>query len=129
MNENGYAQQHSALPAIVLGFGDIAAINNIVRAYIAYARRTVPPSQQREIECHLLEGVSMRLAGMRPDTPEVSLVLMVSEMRALNNALLGFADFVRKKVPPSQERDETLQDIERFRIQLARLLPTRPIQA
>ena len=128
MNENGSAQQY-ALPTIVLGFGDIATINSIVRAYIAYARRTVPPSQQREIECHLLEGVSMRLAQMRPDAPEVSLVLVVSEMRALNNALLGFAAFVRKKVPPSQERDETLRDTERFRAQLARLLPARPVQA
>jgi hypothetical protein len=123
MNENGSNQRHS-LPTIVLGFGDIAAIQSIIRAYIPYMRRTVPPSQQREIECHLLEGVSMRLAGMRPDAPQVSLTLMVSEMRALNNALLGFAAFVRNKVSPSKERDETLQDTERFREQLARLLPT-----
>ena len=123
MNENGSTQQHS-LPVIVLGFGDIEAIQHIIRAYIPYMRRTVPPSQQREIECHLLEGVSMRLAGMRPDAPEVSLILSVAEMRALNSALLGFAAFVRNKVSPSQERDETLQDTERFRAQLARLLPT-----
>ncbi len=121
MNDSNQIQQHS-LPVIVLGFGDIAAIKNIIRAYIAYARRTIPPSQQREIECHLLEGVCIRLAEMRPDAPEVSLTLMVSEMRALNNALLGFAAFVRRKVSPSPERDETLQDTERFRLQLARLL-------
>lgn len=123
MNENGSTQQHS-LPVIVLGFGDIEAIQRIIRAYIPYMRRTVPPSQQREIECHLLEGVSMRLAGMRPDTPEVSLILTVSEMRVLNNALLGFIAFVRNRVSPSQERDETLQDTERLRMQLARLPPT-----
>ena len=92
-------------------------------------RRTVPPSQQREIECHLLEGVSLRLAGMRPDAPEVSLVLTVAEMRVLNNALLGFMAFVRNKVSPSRDRDETLQDIERLRMQVARLLPIYPTQA
>ena len=128
MNENNPAQQYT-LPTIVLGFGDIATINSIVRAYIPYARRTVPPSQQREIECHLLEGGTVRLAQMRPDAPEVSLVLSVSEMRVVNNALLSFAAFVRQKVPPSRERDETLQDTERFRLQLARLLPARPVQA
>jgi hypothetical protein len=29
---------------------------------------------------------------------------------------------VRKKVPPSRERDETLQDVERLRQTLARML-------
>ena len=121
MNENDHIRH--ALPVFVLGFGDIAAIKSIIRAYIAYTRRTFPSSQQQEIQCHLLEGVYMRLAEMRPDAPEVSLTLMVSEMHALNNALLGFAAFVRHKVSPSQERDEILQDVERLRVQLARLLP------
>lgn len=46
-----------------------------------------------------------------------------------HNVLLGFAAFVRQKVPPSEERDETLQDTERFRLRLARLLPTYLFQA
>jgi hypothetical protein len=128
MNETGSNQQHT-LPVIVLGFGDIQALQRIIRAYIPYMRRTVPPSQQREIECHLLEGVSLRLAGMRPDAPKVSLVLTVAEMRVLNKALLGFMEFVRSKVSPSQERDEILYDTERLRMQLARLLPVYPTQA
>jgi hypothetical protein len=123
MNEKGSTQQHS-LPVLVLGFGDIEAIQRIIRAYIPYMRRTVAPSQQREIECHLLEGVSLRLADMRPNAPQASLTLTVAEMHALNNALLGFIAFVRNRVSPSQERDETLQDTERLRVHLARLLPT-----
>ena len=128
MNETGSNRQR-ILPVIVLGFGDIEALQRIIRAYIPYMRRTVPPSQQREIECHLLEGVSMRLAEMRPDAPQVSLILTVAEMRALHNALLGFIAFVRNKVSPSRERDETLQDTERLRLQLARLLPAPSTQA
>ena len=128
MNEKGPTQQPT-LPAIVLGFGDIDVVQRIIRAYIPYMRRTVPPSQQREIECHLLEGVSLRLAEMRQNAPEVSLILTVAEMRALSNALQGFMAFVRNKVSPSRERDETLHDIERLRMQLARLLPVYPTQA
>lgn len=128
MNETG-SHQHHTLPVIVLGSGDIEALQRIIRAYIPYMRRTVPPSQQREIECHLLEGVSLRLAALRPDTPEVSLILTVAEMRVVNKALLGFMAFVRNKVAPSQERDEILQDTEGLRLQLARLLPAYPTQA
>jgi len=47
----------------------------------------------------------------------------VPEIRALESALLGFAAFVRLKVPPSKDRDETLQDLERFRQQLVAMLP------
>ena len=123
MNKDHLNKQHS-LPVMVLGFRDIAVLRDIITAYIAYTRRTVRPSQQREIECHVLERVHVRLAEMRPQAPEVSLILMVSEMQALNNALLGFSAFVRRKVPPSKERDETLEDVERFRVQLMRMLPS-----
>lgn len=128
MNETG-SHQHHTLPVVMLGSGDIEALQRIIRAYIPYMRRTVPPSQQREIECHLLEGVSLRLARLRPDAPETSLILTVAEMRVLNKALLGFISFVQSKVSPSRERDEILQDTEHLRLQLARLLPAYSTQA
>jgi len=110
-------------PELILGFNDVAALRSIIRAYLTYGRRTVPPSQEREIQYHLLERLYLRLAGMHPAESEIYLTLTLSEIRALNSALVGFAGFVRQKVSPSREREETLRDVERLREKLSRLLP------
>jgi len=47
----------------------------------------------------------------------------VVEIEAVNTAMLGFAAFVRQKVPPSLERDETLQTLERLRQHVMTMLP------
>jgi hypothetical protein len=48
--------------------------------------------------------------------------ISVAEVAALDCAIAGFCAFVRKKVSPSRERDETLRDVERMRQTLARML-------
>ena len=71
---------------------------------------------------HLLEGVYQRLTGVSSQVVEARIFLSVPEVEALNNALLGFAAFVRQKVSPSTERDETLQTLEQLRQHLVAIL-------
>ena len=51
-----------------------------------------------------------------------ALMVSVAEVEALNTAILGFAAFVRQKVSPSTERDETLQTLELLRQHLLTML-------
>ena len=53
---------------------------------------------------------------------EARIFLSVPEVEALNSAMLGFAAFVRQKVSPSTERDETLQTLEQLRQHLVTML-------
>ena len=53
---------------------------------------------------------------------DMALLLSVAEVAALDCAIAGFCAFVRKKVHHRSERDETLQDVERLREALARML-------
>jgi len=71
---------------------------------------------------HLLESVYLRLANMPVNVGEVAIPLSVEEVAALDCAIAGFIEFVRHKVSPSLERDETLQDIERLRLALVQML-------
>src|SRR5713226_5832711 len=107
--------QLQGVPNLLLGFNDLSVLRSVIRGYVTYTRRSVPSSPKRDIRLHLLEDVYRRLTGIPPGTLEVHIMLLVSEIRALDSAFQGFAAFVRQKVPPSKERDETLRDLEGFR--------------
>ncbi|HKV59550.1 MAG TPA: hypothetical protein VJO32_14750 [Ktedonobacteraceae bacterium] len=71
---------------------------------------------------HLLESVYQRLTGISAQALEARIFLSVPEVEALNSALLGFAAFVRQKVPASTERNDTLQTLEQLRQSLLTML-------
>ncbi len=110
------------LPTLALSFNDLASVRSIIRAYITYTRRVSKPTYERDIQMHVLESLYLRLANMPINVTDVTLLLSTAEVAALDCAIAGFCAFVRKKVSPSQERDETLQDVERLRQVLARML-------
>ena len=110
------------LPTLPIGFNDLAALRSIISGYLAYLRRTAAHSQQRQTQIHLLEGVYQRLTGISSQVVEARIFLSVVEVEALNTAILGFAAFVRQKVSPSTERDETLQTLELLRQHLVTML-------
>ena len=110
------------LPTLVLSFNDLVPVRSIIRAYITYTRRVSKPTREREERMHVLESLYLRLTNMPTNVTDVALLLSVAEVSALDCALAGFCTFVRTKVPPSRSRDETLQDIERMRQMLARML-------
>ncbi|MGH2497796.1 MAG: hypothetical protein ACRDIV_24095 [Ktedonobacteraceae bacterium] len=115
-------RQGHELPTVPVGFNDLAALRSIISGYLVVLRRTAAQSPQRQTQMHLLESVYQRLTGISSQALEARIFLSVPEVKALNTALLGFAAFVRLKVPSSTERDETLQALELLRQQLLTML-------
>lgn len=111
-----------AIPVLPVSFADLAALRSVIIGYLAYARRSIPPSRQRDGRMRLLGGLYRRLAGIPPDSAEARILLGELEIRALNEAIAVFDAFVREKVAPSQERDETLFSLEQLRQVLLRML-------
>ncbi|HEU0001082.1 MAG TPA: hypothetical protein VFQ36_09300 [Ktedonobacteraceae bacterium] len=110
------------LPTLALSFNDLVSVRSIIRAYITYTRRVSQPTRERDEQMHVLESLYLRLTNIPVNVTDMALLLSVAEITALDAVLAGFCAFVRHKVPPSQERDETLQDVERMREVLARML-------
>ena len=115
-------RQVNELPTLPIGFNDLAALRSIISGYLVYLRRTSAHSPQRQTHMYLLEGVYQRLTGISSQAVEARIFLRVPEVEALNSALLGFAAFVRQKVPASMERDDTLQTLEQLRQSLLKML-------
>ncbi len=109
------------LPTVALNFNDLASVRSIIRAYITYTRRANKPTRERDEQMHVLESLYLRLANIPVNVGDIALLLNVAEVAALDCAIAGFYAFVRNKVSPSRERDETLQDVERLRQALARM--------
>jgi hypothetical protein len=81
--------------------------------------------RERDEQIHVLESLCLRLTNIPINVVDMALLLSVAEIAALDHALAGFCAFVREKVSPSRERDETLQDVERLRLALAAMLMPR----
>ena len=114
--------QHN-FPTVKVGFNDLSVLRNVIRGYLSYSRRTTIPTPERQEQARLLESIYQRLTARPNSAAEVHIHLQVQEIHALNAAMLGFCTFVRQKVPPSRDRDETLQDLEGFRQMLLAMLP------
>jgi hypothetical protein len=111
-----------ALPELPLGFGDLGVLRDIIQAYLAFLPRSGLPAQDRERETHLSKGVLYKLADIPQQATEVHITLTVGEIHALRSAMQVFITFVKQKVAPSRERDETLEDVARLRQHLLDLL-------
>ena len=110
------------VPTLALNFHDLVAVRGIICAYISYTRRASKPSRQRDEQIHVLESLYLRMANIPANVSDIALLLSTAEVAAPDCAIAGFCAFVRSKVPPSRERDETLQDVERMREVLAHML-------
>ena len=116
-------QEEFALPELLLGFGDLGVLRDIIQAYLAFLPRSGLPARDRERETHLLKGVLYKLADIPHQPVEVRITLTVGEIHSLRSAMQVFITFVKQKVAPSRERDETLEDVARLRQHLLDLLP------
>src|SRR5260370_7051122 len=99
------------LPTLALNFNDLASVRSIIRAYITYTRRVSRPTRERDEQIHVLESLYLRLANIPVNVADMALLLSVAEVAALDCAIAGFCSFVRKKLSPSREPDEPLQDL------------------
>lgn len=112
-----------ALPELPLGFGDLGVLRDIIQAYLAFLPRSGLLVRDRERETHLSKAVLYKLADIPQQATEVRITLTVGEIHTLRSAMQVFISFVKQKVAPSRERDETLADVARLRQHLLDLLP------
>lgn len=122
-------QEGFALPELPLGFGDLGVLRDIMRAYLAFLPRSGLPAQEREKQTHLSKGVLYKLANIPQQAVEVRITLAVGEIHVLRSAMQVFITFVKTRVAPSSERDETLEDVARLRQRLLDLLPQSSIRS
>jgi hypothetical protein len=107
-----------------VSLNDLAVLRSVILNYLAYARRALPPTQQRKAQMLLLEGVYRRLASIPLQVTTAQLLLQEPEIHALDEAITTFASFVQQKVSSSPERDRTLRDLEKLRQSLELMLFT-----
>lgn len=110
------------VPTRALSFHDLVALRGIIRAYITYTRRTSQPPPARQDLLDVLETLYTCLTSAPANVSDIAFLLSIAEVAALSSAIKGFCTFIRSKVPPSQERDETLQEVERMREVLLQML-------
>ena len=114
--------QLQPVPTLALSFHDLMALRGIIRAYITYTRRTSQPPSERQTHLDVLETLYTRLTSVPANITDIAFLLSIAEVAALSGAIKGFCTFIRSKVPPSQERDETLQGVEQMREVLLQML-------
>jgi hypothetical protein len=106
------------VPHVTLSCNDLRAMVTIVTAYLTYLRHGLPPSPKRERSIRLLQGLEQRLTPLvaAPQGQEESVIpLTTQEIQVLGEAMDGFVQVVRRLVPPSNQRNDLLQEIEGFR--------------
>jgi hypothetical protein len=114
--------QLNPIPSLRLNFHDLTAVRGIILAYITYTRRASKPTRARDEQLQVLKHLYTRLASVPANVTDIAFLLSTVEVAALDAAIAGFCAFVRLKVPPSQERDETLHEVEGMREALAHML-------
>jgi hypothetical protein len=111
------------VPQVSLHPDDISVLAQVIRGYLAFLRNEGVPSKKRAVQIHTLQRLQQRLTAITSAHAEKTCVaLTADDTQVLDAALRGFITLVRRMVPASKERDETLQDVENLRQHLAKIL-------
>ena len=110
------------VPTLALSSHDLEDLRAILLAHMTHLRRSSKPTPARQDHLEVLEGLYTRLASVPTSLSDIAFLLSIAEVAALCGAIRGFCAFVRGKVPPSQEREETLHKVERMREELLQML-------
>ncbi len=109
-----HKQVPQAAPEVSLAFNDLQAIQNVLKAYLAYVGHTIPsPAQRQQIQ--ILRDLGRRLTFLLCSGPGSAAVLTVNDIEVICEALKAFVILVRRMVARSPERDETLSAVEALR--------------
>ena len=112
----------NSFPTLALSSRELMALRAIILASITHTRRASKPTSARQDHLDVLETLYTRLTSVPATVSDIAFLLSIAEVAALCGAIKGFCTFVRSKVPLSQEREETLQGVERMREVLLRML-------
>ncbi len=110
------------VPTLALSCHDLESLRLIILAHITYIRRTSKPTGERQEHIEVLEALYTRLASVQANVSDIAFFLSIAELAALCGAIKGFCAFVRRKVPPSQEREGILRKTEGMREVLLQML-------
>jgi len=112
------------VPLMPLSANDLQAMAAIVTAYRTYLRHGVLPSPTRAAACASCRvRAASDPAGAAPQGQEERVIpLTTQEIQVLGEAMDGFVRVVRQLVPPSNQRNDLLQEIKSFRDYMYRVL-------
>jgi hypothetical protein len=102
---------------------EFKALHTAIGGYLTFLRNAVQPSQERDRLVTVLQTVRFRLNKvLRANEDGAHLWLTDVEVRAIDTAVQTFCRLVPRLVESSQERDETLQALDKLRVRVSKLL-------
>ncbi|MBE3561554.1 MAG: hypothetical protein IMW89_20385 [Ktedonobacteraceae bacterium] len=107
--------QSQETPVIPLNQGSLRAINSALLGYLASlkVRRPIPSQTIQQVQSIRLKLAPFLKPGGFPEG--VVLSLSRDQMQLVEEALQSLHGQIRQKIPPSQERDEVLRELEKLR--------------
>jgi len=94
------------------------ALKTVIGNYFDYLERMIPSSTERNRLLSVLQGVYTRLQRLLVLGQQIEgqrLWLTEEEVAALDMALLTFLRLVHLIIKPSQQRDDTVDELEKMR--------------
>ena len=116
---------HEQKSVVPLHPGELRALHTAIGSYLNYLRNVSQPSRRRDTLMTVLQGVCMRLTRMLSLGKKIEgeqLWLTDIEVWAIDVAMLAFCRGVRLVVESSQQRDETLRELDKVRVRIKSLL-------
>jgi hypothetical protein len=97
---------------------EVRALTTTLNNYLEYLERMVAPSTERDSEFSVLQGVYVRLHHLlllAPSPEGQRLWLTQGEVAAVDLALLTFVDLAHLIFKPSQQREDTVEELDKMR--------------
>ncbi|QBD81177.1 hypothetical protein EPA93_36470 [Ktedonosporobacter rubrisoli] len=106
---------------------EIAAIEQIIKSYVAYLRRSASGASSSQDKVSRFIALCTRLASYRQQqSSEAALFLSCADLECICEALDGFSKLIRRHIPKTRQRDDMLLDLQRLRQALTKMLSAPP---
>lgn len=109
-------------PQIPIGPQDLLAIENILSGNIGYLRNAASLSPRNVIKIRQLEDIRTRIQFLRLGGDGEIAPVSRNDILVIREAMLTFVQVMRRIVPPSSERDETLRCVDLLRKYLEKMM-------
>jgi hypothetical protein len=102
---------------------EVRALTTTLDNYLDYLERMIAPSSERDRELAVLQGVYMRLQHLLVASGQGQrLWLTQEEMATVDLALLTFVHLAHLIFKPSQQQEETVEELEKMRWRIRSLV-------
>lgn len=103
------------VPQVPIGPNDLEAIETILSGTMNYFRNSIPFSSQTATKIHVLEDLHQRIQFLRHSGDGTIILISQEDFLLIREAIQTFVQLIRRLVPSSPERDETLKRVNRLR--------------